>query len=94
MWLGTWGARMKDIDGEYPRPTGHVLCQCGGELITETTTHGHMADEHDVYRVRCRWCPMSTRWMCTEYDCLQELYGGMECRRTPDVPKDKQGRRR
>jgi len=67
----------------YPKPSfdGTLLCQCGGVLMTERTEHGHLWDRHWVYRVRCPWCPMSTRWMCSEYDALLELFEGMEKRR-------------
>lgn len=57
------------------------LCQCGGKLTAEQDEHGNLADAHDVYRIRCSWCPMSTRWMTSLTDCLDELFGGMEKRR-------------
>jgi hypothetical protein len=73
---------------EYPRRTGSVLCQCGGELITERTTSGQLADEHDVFRVHCERCPMSSRWLCHEADCLEEIIDGMGLRRKPNAPAE------
>ena len=79
----------KVYEGGYPRPT-EFLCQCGGELVVEHSTSGNLADEHDIYRVRCRRCPMSSRWLCHEFDCLEEIFNGMETRRK-DNGKQKGG---
>ena len=66
-------------DGKYPRPTldGSFHCQCGGQLITEHCTHGSLSDERDSYRVHCKWCPASSRWLCYELDAFLELADGM-----------------
>lgn len=66
---------------QYPKIIDSVLCQCGGELVAECTEHGNLADEHKVYRVHCKWCPMSSRWLTHEYDCLEEIINGMGLRR-------------
>ena len=71
---------------KFPRQTfGSVICQCGGDLITERTTSGQLADEHDVFRVHCNRCPMSSRWLCYETDCLEEIIDGMGLRRKRNV---------
>jgi hypothetical protein len=75
------GARPKAEDKEYPRSTGPILCHCGGRLVTERTTQGQLADEHDVFRVHCSWCPMSSRWLNYESDCLEEIIHGADLRR-------------
>lgn len=70
----------------YPRETvaggKPILCQCGGKLMTEEGEAGHLWDRRNNYRVRCLWCPMSTRWFSTEHDAVRELLGGMEIRRS------------
>jgi hypothetical protein len=66
-----------------------LLCQCGGEFVTEQSTRGNLADEHDIYRVHCKWCPASSRWLCHEYDCLIELTEGMGIRSTTKKVENK-----
>ena len=61
-----------------------VLCQCGGNLVTESTTAGHLAGRHDVYRVHCTWCPLSSRWLSHEADCLEEISSGMKLKEKPE----------
>lgn len=68
------------INEKYPRRTGLLLCQCGGEFITEKTTQGSLWNERDSYRVHCKWCQSSSRWLTSEYDCIIELTKGMGIR--------------
>jgi len=73
---------MRDKNEKYPKPTpGSLLCQCGGQLITERTDTGNGENVHDIFRVHCAWCPMSTIWTCNEASCLDLLFDGMPIRR-------------
>ena len=85
-----WKRRAKKHNNSVRVDAGSVLCQCGGALITERTTSGQLADEHDVFRVHCERCPMSSRWLCHEADCLAEIIDGMGLRRKPNARLDRE----
>ena len=66
----------------FPRQTldGTFYCQCGGQLMTEYRDCGNF-EERDSYRVHCKWCPASSRWLNYESDAYEELINGMKERR-------------